>query len=1235
MPRISDETKERRKERLWLHVRQHNGISQKELAQLTDLENRTTNNYLRELADEAKIEKRGILWYALPFQEMQLRRFDLTAEEAFTLYLSTRLFVKQSDKKNEPAESALLRLAKMLNATIGVGYDIQQAAVELAQRKERTDYQSTFRTLVRAYLSRRKVKIWYTPLHGNPFETEFSIYLIEPSAIGFSTYIIGYSDLVHEMRSFKIERVDKAEMLFDEYTIPDDFPRLEVLRNAWSIVTGEETIAVTLRFHPNVAQRVLETEWHPSQTYEWDVARHGYLLWHIQVASTMDLLPWIRSWGADVEVLAPPYLRRQLQDEVMRLTQLYATETETAVTPQLHHTLYAKTDQDTGAIHLLLYHLLDVGQVAVCLWQTVLIDSVRQQFAQWLHLEIEEAGRFLAFLVALHDLGKASPAYQSKYAPEWLRTKLNEAGLVLIEQGNYLEQTRKAPHGTVSTWALPPYLEEICQLPPRFAAKIATAVGGHHGVWPSPRATDFIDDSRYPAWQQARDELVQELVAVFKPPTVTVQLRDEQLYTFLTLFSGFTSVADWLGSREDAFPFEERPLPTTYYARQAQFQAQQSLQKLGWQGWQPNGQQKTFTDMFAYLNIQKPRPVQAEVITAAEEIQTPSLLILEAPTGIGKTETAFYLADIWLQKQQGRGLYIAMPTQATSNQMFDRTVAFLQQRYPDDIVAINLAHGQWRMNDTLVDISLRTIGENENGRVAALSWFMQKSKRALLSPFAVGTVDQTLLSVLQTKHFFVRLFGLAHKVVIFDEIHAYDTYMSTLFIRLLSWLRAIGTSVILLSATLPASTRRRLVQAYTGEDVPLPTDHYPALTIATATQTPQIILLTAPKDQSLGLAWLEDRHPNTIVTHLQDALAEGGCAAIICNTVSRAQQLYQAIAEAGFDLLPDDLILFHARFPPIWRKELEDKVLTKFGKDVAKRPFRAIVIATQVIEQSLDLDFDVMITDLAPVDLVLQRAGRLHRHQRDAAQPRQHPRCLAITSPDLDENKQPNWGDDGLIYEPYILLRSYLALSQQGKSIALPSQTRALIEFVYTSDPLQGAEEKWHSLLRTTLTKMQREQHHASIKAGHALVRAADDPDLLYQTHLDLEEDNPAIHQSFQARTRDIAPGIDLICLHQTPQGLLLDPDDPTTKVELTQEPFGKLLKTILNYKMTIQHWPTLQHCLKPEQQDQRPTPWQNNAMLRHCMPLVFIAGQYQFVHDEKQYQLRLDRKLGLQWEVL
>ena len=210
------------------------------------------------------------------------------------------------------------------------------------------------------------------------------------------------------------------------------------------------------------------------------------------------------------------------------------------------------------------------------------------------------------------------------------------------------------------------------------------------------------------------------------------------------------------------------------------------------------------------------------------------------------------------------------------------------------------------------------------------------------------------------------------------------------FQRLLTWLRAVGTSVVLLSATLPAQTRRELVQAYAGDGVDVPDAIYPAITWAANGQVGSVPLPLS-ESRVVALEWIS-RDPAAIVTQLRDALREGGCAAVICNTVGRSQEVYRAVRDAGL-VAPGDLILFHARTPFAWRDQIEKDVLSRFGKG-GERPQKAIVVATQVIEQSLDLDFDVMISDLAPVDLLLQRAGRLHRHPRP-------PRPAPVAAPRL------------------------------------------------------------------------------------------------------------------------------------------------------------------------------------------------------------------------------------------
>ncbi len=330
MARIPEHTKLDRLRRVEALLRRSNGLTEREIAEALNFDRRTVNNYLRDLETEGRVEKDGRLWYALSHQPMVLRPVELQPEEAMTLYLAARLFVKHSDKRNEAAENVLVKLAEVLSSDAGVSEDIYHAAQELASRPVAQDYEDVFRMVMRAYLHRRQVEIVYQPYRGKPFVTTLSPYLLEPSAIGFATYAIGHSSIVDTLRTYKIERIAHANLLRSEYTIPADFPGVELLRNAWSIYYGEDTVQVTLRFHPSVAKRVQETCWHPSQQLAWDDAQDGYLLATFEVADTTDLLPWIRTWGANCEVLAPQELRESLAGESRRWAYLYGWRTSRA-----------------------------------------------------------------------------------------------------------------------------------------------------------------------------------------------------------------------------------------------------------------------------------------------------------------------------------------------------------------------------------------------------------------------------------------------------------------------------------------------------------------------------------------------------------------------------------------------------------------------------------------------------------------------------------------------------------------------------------------------------------------------------------------------------------------------------------------------------------------------------------------------------------------------------------------
>lgn len=1165
------------------------------------------------------MNKRGR--YFIP-KEYTISHIPLNRIEAAQLYLAGRRLQQQTRTSQRPVARALEKLALALNKPLAEQM-VRAAEVVLAQEQDHQQ-EAIFATLVDCWLDGIPVRITHRKLHGEARTYRVHPYQLEPSVWGDGTYLIGHSEYHGKLATFKLARIEKVVKGTGSFAIPEGFDIHALLQHAWGIWHADAAPeTVVLRFSAYVTPRVRETLWHPQQTIM--VHDDGSSQWSASVAEPLEMLPWVRGWGMDCEIVQPTELREEVVTHVKGLIRKY--QIPSVGKKMLYHLPYAKTDRkNPGRVHLLLFHLIDVGQVALTIWCEILTDSIRSRLAQILGLNVDDCGRFVAFLVALHDLGKAGPAYQRKYAPEWLQHELQEAGLVLTGVGDAYEKT--FPHGTVSTWALKRLLPDFLGLDKRFAGKIAVALGGHHGAWPSPTADEHLSDSKHPQWEELRQELFWEVKSVFAPLT-NVKSPDsvQDSNTFLTILSGLTSVADWIGSRNDeCFGYIENPLSTRQYAQQAKVSARAGLEDLGWMGWKPTGRTRSFGETFAHLQIESPRPLQQKVIDlAADEIE-PTLLILEAPTGIGKTEIALYITERWLQQTAGRGLYVAMPTQATSNQMYARVREFLHQLYPDMPINFHLVHGQaaW-LDDLKKEVELQGVGDDRETGVAAESWFNPR-KRTLLAPFGVGTVDQALMSILQTKHFFVRIFGLSHKVVIFDEVHAYDTYMNTLFHRLLAWLNAIGTSVVVLSATLPNQTRRALVKAYTGKELPEQAAVYPSLTLANS-QRQVTVTLPKPESHTLEIEWRAEREPTALVGYLQRALAHGGCAAILCNTVGRAQAIFQALTDARsaglLDVNEENLILFHSRFPPVWRMEIESRVRAKFEKG-GERPQRAIVVATQVIEQSLDIDFDLMLSDLAPVDLILQRAGRLHRHRANDSRRYGLPRRLVLFTPEKDENGVPQFGSDTFIYAEYVLLRTYLKL-RGASEITIPEDTSPLIEAVY--DPRQpidlpaGIDDE---RLRRLLQKLENEDRSAQAKAGRGLVAKPGERRLLSQEMLGLDEENPDVHETFRAQTRDIDFSVTVVCLHQDAAGLYVyGQEGQIVRIDLDKTPSPPETKLLLQNAIAIQDkWLGSVFVAQPT-----PPGWRENGALRYCRHAIFSNG----ICDLPQHTLKLSQAFGLQ----
>jgi CRISPR-associated endonuclease/helicase Cas3 len=893
--------------------------------------------------------------------------------------------------------------------------------------------------------------------------------------------------------------------------------------------------------------------------------------------------------------------------------------------------------------HPLPYHLLDVAAVAEAVWDEVLTSREREDIAEQLGLTAPDARRWVSFLAGVHDVGKASVAFQLDVESQ--RPRLRDAGFWSRLMGG------ERPHGDVSAHVLSRALYADFAVDRLSAETLAVAVGGHHGVFQTKEELGSKPKADGAGlWAAARQALLELLAAALEVPRDRPPRAD---FATAMWVAGFVSVVDWIGSNTRYFPCaaEERAIAPAYdrtHLDRARTHAREALDGLGWLARPPSTVPSSFEEMFN----KSPNAMQQSVIGLDERLNEPGLVIIEAPMGSGKTEAGLWLAQQWGVRLGQRGFYIALPTQATSDQMFDRVTEYLRVVYAgsDGVANVQLLHGHAALSSAFEALKRdgyhvfapSEVGEGGSGErlsVAAAEWFTYR-KRGLLAPFGVGTVDQALLAVLQTHHVFVRLFGLAHRTAVIDEVHAYDAYMSTLLEQLLTWLAALGASAVLLSATLPDSRRRALADAYLrggegGRAELIPEARYPRLTVAGAGHgLGAIEVAWEGEGKTVKFDWVPILPANgefPLGARLEEALREGGTAAVICNTVGRAQRVYELL-EPHFPGESDDekpeLDLLHARYPWEERAERERRSLVRFGKEGVKvggevevrRPWRAVLVATQVIEQSLDLDFDLMVTDLAPVDLILQRSGRLHRHAK-----RTRPRALKepwlwIGQPEEEEDGSPSF-DPGSekVYFPHVLIRTWLALRGRD-GIEVPADVEPLVEAVYGDGVLDGLPEQLRRRWAETLEDMEKALAKERIEARKRYIRRPRGVDHLWElAQAPLEEEAPELHPGLQALTRLTEPAVTAVLLGESPAGPALDGKPVDLGRGVTLEDAAALLRRSVSLSDRRVVYTLL---------DERvPDGWQKSPLLRTCRALVLGPDGRCVVG---KHVLRLDADLGV-----
>lgn len=706
---------------------------------------------------------------------------------------------------------------------------------------------------------------------------------------------------------------------------------------------------------------------------------------------------------------------------------------------------WAKTTPD-GKPGISVYdHMLDVGWVAHC------IAELSPEILNRFNLESKEIG----VLAALHDIGKISPGFQRKCAA-WLE----ENGLTKIDRNCCWDTAMEADHGKVSHAAIQSFLIESGFS--RKTGKFLSAVlGAHHGRLNPPKDRGYrpqkliCETSSSIDWDAERKKNAQMIWDRLEGGISDLVFTDET--PSLWWLAGLTTVADWIGSNEAFFSPDRRT-----ENEDVAVLAQNALDVIGFKPLEviPD---LSFHELFhdaEQSDIKwKPNEMQEKAFAA---VAGPGVYVIEAPMGMGKTEAALWAAYRLLETGKATGIYFALPTQATSNRIHLRMNEFLR-RIASATPASRLIHGNsWLMetNCFLSPAATEPKGKINDDARTGREWF-SSTKRALLSPFGVGTVDQALLGVVAAKHFFVRHFALAGKVVILDEVHSYDLYTGMLIDKLIETLEALGCTVIVLSATL---TEKRLGQIVELADTDIEAAQlpYPLITGRHEGQTLEPSASPPPSSQTVKVEFISAKKAALAAIELAQ---KGGAVLWICNTVDAAQSQYRRfMAQIGGDF---PIGLLHSRFPFHRRQKLEAEWMERFGKS-GKSRCGSILVSTQVVEQSVDLDADLMITELVPTDMILQRLGRLWRHERDK-RPIDLARLYIIEEEkSLAEfwNMEPKaiveaLGGKAHVYAPYVLLRT-LNVWQQYKEVSIPDQIRILIEETY--DVLDGEPESWTNL---------------------------------------------------------------------------------------------------------------------------------------------------------------------------
>jgi len=719
------------------------------------------------------------------------------------------------------------------------------------------------------------------------------------------------------------------------------------------------------------------------------------------------------------------------------------------------------------AIHPLADHCLDVALVL-----RALLDTAR---ANPLGLTSPAQRDRFAVLALLHDLGKCNWGFQAKSDPRAALTAGHVVeAIALLRSPDLFERQPPIFHQMLKamcSWFVGGESELLSML----VAAIA-----HHGrpvSWEHDYDRAGGDDLA--RWWRARPAGVDPMKGVAQLTRLSKvafpgAFASDAVPIVATpaaqrLFSGLVMLADWIGSDTSFFPYRGNDNEDRLaFSKQA---AQRALSMIGLSPAAPVARGRfDFYDTFGF----EPNRLQQLLTTQLSVAFDQRLLLVESETGSGKTEAALAWFLRLYEAGEVDGLYFALPTRVAARELYARVLKSVRRAFPDE---------DGRPSPVLLAVPgyVRADGERilppaegllwddqPDGLRRERLWAAERPKRFLAAPIVVGTIDQALLSVLQVKHALMRSVCLDRHLLVVDEVHASDTYVRELLGALLCRHAAGEGWSLLLSATLGESSRA----SYFGREMqPLQEAArrpYPSLT----NLNEESAVGAMPKEKQVDVEWLDTLADEAVVPRVAEALAQGARVLVVCNTVKRANSLLKALEADGS--VPESMLFacasvrspHHGRFAREDRELLDAAVSTLWGRDTPDGPL--VLVGTQTLEQSLDIDADWLVTDLAPMDVLLQRIGRLHRHERPyRPAPFIRPRVLIrIPEKPLADYLQKDGrlrapAGLGWVYDDGRTLACTVQTLRPRASIGLPADNRSLVEAVTHPQAWAALDTAW------------------------------------------------------------------------------------------------------------------------------------------------------------------------------